>query len=61
MKPFHWTSLGVASSMVAVLVSAAVLAPAPGGTSVAQASFEAMSAEDLARTFPARGDVALSA
>lgn len=41
--------------MVAVLVSAAVLSPAPGGTSVAQASFEPMSPADLARTFPARG------
>lgn len=41
--------------MVAVLVSAAVLSPAPGGTSVAQASFEPMSAEDLARTFAKRG------
>ena len=48
MKTFHWTSLGVASSMVAVLVSAAVVMPSPSGTSVAQASFAPVSLMDRA-------------
>lgn len=52
MKPIHWTSLGVATAMVAVLVSAAVLMPSPSGTGVARASFEPLSAEQMARAFP---------
>jgi Bax protein len=48
MKTFHWTSLGVTSSMVAVLVSAAVIMPSPSGTSVAQASFQPVSLLDNA-------------
>lgn len=39
MKPYHWTSLGVASTMVTVLVGAALLMPTPKGTARAQASF----------------------
>ena len=47
MKTFHWTSLGVAASMVTILVSAAVVMPSPGGTSVAQASFAPISVREL--------------
>ncbi|HEY9078675.1 glucosaminidase domain-containing protein [Magnetovibrio sp.] len=39
MKTFHWSSLGAAASMVAILFATAWLMPAPSGTSVAQASF----------------------
>lgn len=53
MKTFHWTSLGVASSMVAVLVSAAVIMPSPSGTSVAQASFAPVSILEHAKRIAA--------
>jgi len=39
MKTFHWSSLGAATSMVAILFATAWLMPAPSGVSVAKASF----------------------
>jgi len=39
MKTFHWSSLGAAGSMVAILFITAWLMPAPSGVSVAQAQF----------------------
>jgi len=39
MKTFHWSSLGAATSMVAILFATAWLMPAPSGISVAKASF----------------------
>ncbi|HEY9163548.1 MAG TPA: hypothetical protein VIN57_02970, partial [Magnetovibrio sp.] len=49
MKTFHWTSLGVASSMVAVMLSAAIFMPPPSGTTLAQASFVPNAVSDLVR------------
>jgi len=47
MKTYHWSSLGVASAMVTFLLGAAVLMPAPSGTSVAQASFSTLDVSTL--------------
>lgn len=56
MKTFHWASLGVASSMVTVLISASILMPSPKGTFAAKATFAPVSLEDIAKNATTRFD-----